>query len=336
MSKEQKYVTKVEDLIALCHILDDYKEFIESLSKLLAKKNITTDIAQNLSRISHGEKLPLIARKEKKFYEEHKEVIDTINKYTDIASFIYSNFKWPGTFSEERGLNFFYDYITSNIEEIDNILAVLNRLKELGFRDITFAPSNKFTDEEYMLYSNTYRNFQVEYLDNIEVIPNYTNDEVRYKTTGSNYKITARSIDGNISKEQVSIILNSLIFDYKRLPSKIDKEAILDPIVFKKIVKRTSCVQLKNSVDLRVNVEDLKRQFSKSKETIQFLTEINSHKELIKLLNEINEKIERLNELSDEYDENISKENQELPLEFLNEEKKEYVLRRKLRKIDLD
>ena len=80
----------VKNLIALCHILDDYEKFDEEAKEyFLIEQN--KDAFSTMYRMTYlndvlrGKKCVTPAqRKAKKFYENNKKVIDIINKYSDV------------------------------------------------------------------------------------------------------------------------------------------------------------------------------------------------------------------------------------------------------------
>lgn len=338
MEKTKKYKAKVDDIIALCHILEDYREFIDKLSELLYKPNLSSNLVQNIAKASHGEKLPFSARKAKKFYEENKEVIDTINKYTDIGYFINNNYNWLGELKEDSGLDYFHDYIMNHLEKLDKILAVLEKLKQLEFRDFSFEPNRDFTSEEQNICVKLNDNFRINYYDNIELIPTYQTNKVKYRTTDSNYLI----VNGvSINKEELTdydreIILNSLTFDAKRLPEEISKELLFDSIVERKEKQSDLSQKIRNSVDFSTSVDDLRSQYESTKITIEALFEMPDKEKLYRILKRIQSNIEQLQNASNRYDQSIAANNDGITLEQLHKEKEYYLDRKAWNSIDID
>ena len=72
MKKEKKTISvEVNNLIAICHILNDYTKFTQNLKQLI-KNNNSRNIAFILYKISKGE-FVFSSRKEKKFYKDNKK-----------------------------------------------------------------------------------------------------------------------------------------------------------------------------------------------------------------------------------------------------------------------
>ena len=337
MEKAEMYKAKIDDIIALCHILEDYRDFINELNDLLYKPNLGRSISDNLSKVSHGVKLPFAARKVTKFYQAHKEVIDTINKYTDIGYFINNNYNWLGELREESGLDYFHEYIMNHLEKLDKILAVLKRLKQLGFREFKFEPERDFTTEEQSMYTRYVDNYRINYLDNIEVIPNYQHEKITYRTTDSNYMIVNGLIisTGELADYDREIILNSLTFDAKRLPKEITKEVIFDSILKEKNKQKDSCDKIRSSVNLSLTVDDLKEQYRQAEATIDSLLQMDDKQELYRILKGLKANIDELQNASTRYDQSITA-NDDITLEQLKREKKLYRERQYWNNIDID
>ena len=98
---EKNYRAETNNIIALCHILDDFEEFNKRLIPVISSK-YNRNFVFKLWDISEG-KFRFGARKAKKFYKENKSVIDTINKYTNITRFINANYDWQGNLYDTSG-----------------------------------------------------------------------------------------------------------------------------------------------------------------------------------------------------------------------------------------
>ena len=333
MEKEKKTISvEVNNLIAICHILNDYTKFTQNLKELLKNnysKNI--DIAINLYKISKGE-FVFNSRKVKKFYKDNKSVIDTINKYSNIQN-ITINY-----LTEENSLDFFYKYIKKHQDNLERILSVLEKIEELGFDKLEFDEENDFTNTIYEIDTRSYIN-DISYLDNIEIVPNYENNIVEYKTTGSNYKIDVQLTFNTIEEYRKAIVVNSLLFDPKRLPEEINKETIYDKIVSLKKKEKKKCNNIRNSVDLSISIDDLYTQFENINKIIEQLNnEENKEQlpELRELLLEFKNNLNQLQKISSEYNERTIKENPNITEEMLKKEKKKYLKIRDWASIDID
>ena len=335
MEKEKTSISvHVNNLIALCHILNDYDEFTQNLTKLI-KTKYNRDIVYNLYKISNG-KLVVGSKKVKKFYQENKSVIDTINKFSNISEFINYNYDWQGNLREDCDLDFFYKYITSHQEDLERMLSMLEKIKKLGFDELQFDEEIDFTNTEYAIDTRLGGNIDIAYFDNIEVVPNYQNGVVEYRTTGSNYKIIAKVSFNELSKYGKTIIVNSLLFDSKRLPEDVTKEFIFDKIVSLKSNQQENCDTIRDSVDLSISVDDLYSQFNTTSRIIEGLNNVESKEQLHEVLLGIKAYLDQLQTISSEYDDSVSQSDSTITKEKLQEEKQLYLKRRYWASIDID
>lgn len=337
MEKKNRYTIEADNIIALSYILDEYKDFIPKLSEIIKTKDMT-ELIICIERLDKENKKPFYFGKINKFYKENKDVIKTINEYSSIGKFITFNFDRNGNLKEGTGLDFFYNYMINNIENINRIREVLRKLKELKFTVIKFDSNQDFTKETYSLYRNFSVNTRIEFLDNIEVIPNYEYDKVKYKTDDSSYKINAgiSSISGEIEKYDINITVKDLLFNPEHLPEQITKTTIFNSITDVKDQQLDACVQLRNSVDLSISVDDLKAQFDKTALVLNSLTNINEKERMNKILGDILKEINELQGFSEDFDECLSKNNKNISPEIIAEEKKTFIKKREFARMDLD
>lgn len=324
---EKKYA-EINNLIALCHILDDFEEFEKKL-KMTTLPKYNRDFILKLWDVSQG-KSRAFSKKEKRFYNENKSIIDTINKYSSIIEFIDSIYGYSGY------TQFFYEYFLSHKEDLDKIIELLERIKQLGFNEFTFNEDLDFTTETYDVYPTFRRNFRITYVDNIVVSPSYTS-EIDYKTTSSNYKIELDVVGYNeISEYGRRITLNSLLFDPKRLPDKLDRENTFDHIIRLKKLQEEKTTSIRNSVDLSISVSDLEEQLSSTSSVISRLDDVQNKSQLLEALLNIKGEVDKLKALSEEYDSSISEKEPSLTKEVLNREKKLQLRRIELSNLDFD
>ncbi|MEE3342730.1 MAG: hypothetical protein VZS44_01410 [Bacilli bacterium] len=329
MEKEEKTISiQVNNLIALCHILNDYDEFTKNLTRLIKEEDYS-DIVYNLCKISNGH-FVVGSKIIKRFYKDNKSVIDIINKFYSIGEFINDCY---GNSNEESSVDFFYKYITNHQKDLERILSLLEQINKLGFDRLEFNEELDFTNNEYKIYTKLNENFSISYLDNMEAIPNYRSDIVEYRTTGSNYEIVADVSLGDISKCELSkygkkITVNSLLFDYKKLPEDITKEFTFDRIVSLKKEKQEECDSIRNSVDLSIGVDDLYSQYDITSKIIESLKNVESKEQLHEVLLEIKPYLEQLQSLSSKYDDSVVQNDSPITREKLQEEKRLYLERR--------
>lgn len=295
-------ITSVDELIALYHILDNYSEFKENLNNLLFS-NYNLKDTKGLDNISNGKKV-IGARKIKKFYKQNKNVIDTINKYYNILDFINNNYNFYGNIVDNASMEYFYNYFIEHKNELDKILKVLERLKELGFNKFDFVPNADYTKEKQGINSKIEGNLAINYFDNMELIPNYDNDIVKYKTTNSNYKIILETFF-NIEEKKVDspcldakIELNSLVFDAKRLPESIENLTLFNKILSLKEEKMESCLNVQKAIDLSTSVDKLQLDFLLTSSIIEKVCDVKEDEELKSILLTMQEYLKKLRSVS--------------------------------------
>lgn len=326
---EKNYSTNINNIITLCHIIDDYEEFQKKLLSVLSPK-YNRDFVYQLWNISEG-KFCLGARKAKRFYQENKSIIDTINKYSNVAMFV--NLSYDSYGKPYDSFKFFYNYLLNHKQEISKILVLLVKLKEFGLYDFKFNENLDFTKETYSAHPIFERNFEIIYVANAQVIPNYT-DYINYNTIDSNYKMRMTKYGNEISRIGSSIILNSLLFDPNTLPAKLDREHTFEQILNLQNEQKEKTQIIRNSVDLDISVLDLEQQLDITTTKINGLEDVKNKEELVTILSSIKEDVEKLRMLSDQHNNRISKENSSLTPELLEKEKKLYIRRREMDKID--
>lgn len=329
MNVNETYTAEVRNLIALCHILDEFENFAKDLFQVLIGK-YDYKYAENLKilcKIANGDSI-IGTRKIKVFCQNNAKIIKKIKEDTYLWNFITDLFV-PNVAAVIYKTAFFHQYLMSHKENIGQILTVLYKIKELGFEKLEFNESFDFTNTTYSI-GTYFSNSEVTYLDNINVIPNYENDLVKYKTKASNYEITARfhgsSFHNWISK---NIKVNSLLFDVKRLPKTIAKETIFDRIIHLKEEQKEQCGAIQNAVNLSVNVDKLYAQFNSSNSIIQKISDsIENKEELREILASFKENLDKLQTISADYNKNISQEHSPITQEMIQEEKDLYLERK--------
>lgn len=322
---------ETNNIIALCHIIDHFEEFEKNLMPMISPK-YNRDFVFQLWDISKG-KFKLGARKAKKFYSENKSIIDTINKYSDITRFINDNYSWHG--KPNGNLQFFYEYISSHKEKMEQILDVLGKLSELGFWKFEFNENSDFTKEIYDANPSFKSNFRITYVANAKVIPNYVS-HINYMTTDSNYKMELSIIGEELSEYGKEIVLNSLLFDTKSFPTSLNRENTFEHILRLKNEQKEQSTIIRNSVDLSISISDLEQQLNFTNGTISRLDGVKNKEELVAILLNIREYVEKLKTLSAEHDSSVSKQEPLLTPEVLEKEKNLYLKRRYLSSIDID
>ena len=317
-----KYKIQTNDLLALIHIIDSYQGLNQNVKKAIDSKNKKKFISK-LNKISNGKfSLDYNARK---FYKKNKETIDIINNYSSIQHFIHYNYNTNG--KSKESLDYLYLYILKHKENINEIIANVEKLQRLGFEHICFDEQLDFTMDTYKAYPNIKQNSYITYVANPTVIPTYS-DDIHYKSNNTNYKMEFKIITETTPFIAEKIYLNSLLFDTSTFPKEINKASIFNPLLdAKKELKKIKKL-IKNSINLSVGVLDLESQLNTTMSTINNLDSISSKKELIEILTRIKSDLNLLKELDNNYTEEISDKNEELNKDLLEQEKIRYLNRR--------
>ena len=305
----------VKNLIALCHILDDYEKFDEEAKEyFLIEQN--KDAFSTMYRMTYlndvlrGKKCVTPAqRKAKKFYENNKKVIDIINKYSDVYSFcidFHNNIH-----VHRKNVEFFYKYLREHRDNLDDIIALTKKIKDLGITELYFDEEGDFQKETCQLHTDYIS--EISYLENMEAILNYDNNIIEYKTNGSNYKISFYLVreERNDGIRDLVIEVDNLLFSPDSLPTKIDPKNMINEIIELKSGKEKEFQAMEDSVDLNLSRDDLSSLIYKLEHVTNGLeavseNELGSIKEII---SNLRENLNRLNKIIESFDERIIKEN---------------------------
>ena len=320
--KDNNNSANTKNMIAFCHIINKFEEFRKNLSSV-NQKNYESFV-QQLYEVSTGN-FKIGAKKAKKFYNENKSVIDTINKYSQINEFLIE-------LDVKYETSIVYKYIMNNKSKIIKILGVLEELKYLGFEKFILDEEFDFTKKTYKADEIFEINFKVVYVDNIEVIPNY-GEAISYKTTNSNYEMNLATDCDNFNNLWSNIYLNSLVFDKNRLPKKIDKETIFNLILNLKDSQEKNNTIIRDSVDMNIKILDFQELLNSIDKRINNLSNIEYKEKLVLALASIKNDFENLKKICSEYDSSIIKQEPLLTKEILDNEKKIAIKNNEFRKI---
>lgn len=306
---------RIESIIALCHILNDYENFKNIVI------NLKIEDIYDLWSISLGDTV-FGKMRMKKFYQENKGVIDIINNYSYYLINFISAIK-------DKKLDHLYEYLKNHKEELDRVITLITKIKNLGFDYINFDEDLDFTNDIYKMYTVYNDNGSLSYLENMEAIPNYQNNVVEYKTSGSNFRIDFHKFDYS------EIILNSLLFDHNKLPEEINVDIMFAEIIALKEKQKKNSIAIRNSVDLNVSISDLDSEFSKTWRVIEGLKDFEDKEKLREILKENRLALEKLKAISSKYDESIINSDElDLTEDQLKLERERYLERRREAKID--
>lgn len=336
MEQRREFNCRVDDLLALYHIQDDFENFNEQL-KELAKNNKMADIMHYLKKASKG-MYSLRKRNITKFYKENQAIIDKINKHSDIFMFLSLNYESDGAVKED--ITGYYHYLLEHEDQQDHILSLLEKLKELEVEKIKLTEGKDFKNEEYSISSyGFYSPPWFSYLENMKIIPEYPSPTIKYKTTGSNYKLM---LDSSLSYRSTPLIsyknyieVNNLTFDPQSLPSKLIKEYTYDQII--QLVKESNTSQyLREVVDLGISIHDLEEQTKSTAAIFGRVDGMNENPDFLEALTQIRSGINKLYALEDDRKQTLTIENPSLTSQLIREEQKKYLKRRELSSLDID
>ena len=328
MKKERVIEIDVKNLLALCNILDEFEEFNERAISFFSGKD-KHELLNKLIKVTKNE-FCFNSRKVKKFYNENKKVIDTIKKYSYVWDFFSKGYCWNPKYTEE--LNYMYQYIKENRKDLDKIIAVLEKIKEYKIDNLQFNKDFDFTTETYTIYISIFSTSSYNYLDNLEVVPCYESDKIKYKTTGSNYKIDFR----NCSRFLENIKLNSLNFDAEKLPNSSDREEMLNKLFSLRDEKKEEYDAIRSSVDLNIKIENMSSITSALESIIERIDNVKTKEELKKNLLTITSSLSKMQSITDNNDKENIEKSEFITTEVLEKEKKLYKERELYSYIDID
>lgn len=301
-----------KNLLALCHIIGEYPKFRNEIKPILEKNS--TNILLKLCR----QEMVIGKRKEKRIYQNIKDAFNTIIRYSNIYCFT----------RKLKEIDNYYNYLIAHKNDLETIVTVVNKLNELGIKQIIFDPSIDFTKENYKFSITSDDCLQdVYFVDNIKIIPNYQDDVIRYGTTNSSYKINI------IWKE---ITLNTLIFDIKTLPKDLSEEETLNKIINLNDLMVNENNQVRSSVDLRVGINDLEELLKELEHNFNYNSLLTSKTELQKALLNTKKVLLELKKESEKYISDITKDNGIINQDLIEEERHAYLNRRSIARLDID
>lgn len=222
------YIGEIDNLIALSKVLDDFKEFNERVRDLVSI-GYNRKVIYKLEQISKGEE-SFNFDKIRQFYNDNKTVIDVINEYSSIYSFICSNYDVNGNVMYNDSLNFFYSYMQENRDGIDSIVSVLERIKELGFSTLYFNQKLEGSSDVYSISTSFNDNDTIIYSDNMEVVSN-DGEYISYRALNPSFRLILVPDRDEISKVNKRVEVNSLLFDTSLLPESLSKDSIFNQIM---------------------------------------------------------------------------------------------------------
>ena len=338
LEKRKKHCKKIQanHLIVLCEVGENYKSFCDDLEELIKSKS-NRNLIWKVYYVMQG-KLSIGSNKYKEFVEKHKHTIEIMNKYSCLSDFTLLSYDEKGKRRENLADDYFYQYIQEHNEDIETIKAIALKIKALGFSEINFGEKLDFTEVEYELDISYGSDFA--FLENMEVIPTYLNNPIKYRTNGSCYCLILSSngygINKKVNKSVRNIELNSLIFDPNKLPNEITTESTIGIIQKLAEKKKVEHEDIQASVDLSITTSDLAGYFERLKKVSERIDKIKDNSELKNLLNQMQNILTQLQLFGVNFENQIIDSHAGITDETMKREKKLYLSRRYLSSIDSD
>lgn len=328
-------------LIMICNNLDAYNTFKKNFNEFITyidgnnRDETMFETLSFLQTLAEGNNLFSIGKKRKikGFYNENKEVIDKLNKinceglikdYNLFASFIKETLIY-----RKKEYQPLCEYINRNKEKKEKILAVLNRLQELGFEDIKFDESADFTQKVYETkYKEIARpiNRTIMYCENMEYILSY-GDIIKYRTAKSNYRIKN---DTHYIGPRIE--LNNLTFDPSSLPESIEYNYLYNKILA--IVNEQEHISYTSVINSGLALNDIEKELENIKNKIDMinllvnkLQSLEEREKLKEALLYMNLEIARMKQIETQSKKDFFSENPQISEEVLKKENDELFIR---------
>lgn len=316
---DEKYKNKLRDenfktidinkLLALCELGENYQLFCYDLERLIKSKNNSNLVRKLYNAMEGKSTIVLKILMIKKFIEKYQDVIAIMNKYDCLYQLTVLCYDQKGNREKNLSEDYFYQYLQNHKEDIEMIKDVLLKIKNLGFDEINLNEEFDFSKKEYEVNISKGKFFCKErfsFLENMKIIPTYSNNSIKYKTNDSCYcmdleytdlclgtsKSDIRSIE--ISNNFKNIKLKSLVFDPKRLPNEITEYSTLGAIYDLYENKMKEHENLRYSINLSMNIDDLNTCFENLTQFIRENKKTENYPELIELLSQIQNKLKQL------------------------------------------
>lgn len=300
---------RVDVLMVLCHILDDFEAFrsSEDIKNFSFDYTLVEDISRNGSKLLCGQA--------NAFCKRNKNVLDIIDTYMGFAYFMDDTFDLGShTFRDE--VNYFYNYLVAHRDSLDSIISLLEKMQELGILKICCDDSVDFKNEKNSICIRFSGNDSLNYFENMKAVPSSIVDRVSYITTGSKYKIRV-SLGGF-----PIITVNDLLFDGSLLPDSVDPHRLFDEIRKLETAVQDDNQKLISYVDAATVITELNLKYYDLKEIFDARERENpeNREALRNLLSEFLEVANRISEINSSYGRSIVEGSENLTPELLEED----------------
>ena len=327
----------IDKLIVLCELGDDYKTFCDDL-ELLIKSKTNKNLVSEAYQVMQG-KFSIHSKKYKNFIEKHQRAIEIMNKYFCLNRMTVQSYDKAGNRWNGLTVDYFYDYIQKNKENIEIIKEIALKLKKLGFSEIYFGESLDFTNTRFEYSYNLGEN-NFEFLENIEIDSAYLNNPIIYKTNGSCYcmclELDGYGVNKSIRGYNRRIYLNNLIFNPNSLPNELTPQSTVGTIESLVSNKRSEYSNIKDSIDLSIATKDLRSQFEYLKHVINGIDKIKNSDDSRLLLCQMELLLIELQNFNSDFEKEIIESNPYISEQKIEREKKLYLSRREWNELHID
>lgn len=322
---EVKQTIKIgtRNLLTLIVILDEFEEFNNNIIELINNKDEFN--INKFSKIARKEKV-FGAKTMKDFFDNNKEIINIINSYYSMYSFLVENYDFDkGTLNEST--KNLYDYFINNKDEVKKTVDLIVRIIRLGFSEITYNPDYDFSEKMYEIRSVPTILDEFYSVDNPYIIPSYSGEVIDYKTKNSNYELLLKNELNGIKPKQIT--LNNLFMDYTILPEELTKEQTIGKIIELRKEVQSQYDVLRESVNLNVGIKELEDKFYYVYDIACICDDFDIKEKLLSIMNNIQEDILELTYQGERYQKLISNNNIVLTNDRIEKENIKELKRRK-------
>ena len=283
---------QLDHLITFCKIFNSFDSMCKDILDLFDYYD--DEMAFYLERVACGTSNDFHA---KLFYNKHKDILDFIHKECGITDFFLSIYDCYGYFNDNFRL--FYHYIRHNKENLNDILDLLLKIKNLGVSKITLDLINNLKSLRHGMYKNFNDNESINYVTDIEFLPEY-GDRIIYKSNSGDYILKLKVSQDGFYKNTIEIVVSNLLFDKESLPSEVSKDSIYGKIIDEKTKVDMVYNAINNTVELNKIINDLNVMLSKLSKILDSIDGDNSS--YTELYEELINRIIELENIRDEYE----------------------------------
>ncbi len=270
------------------HKWHTYKQFQKALDQL--------------NKLMNGEK-GFFSYKVQKYYELNKKAIELLNQDHAISDFLF--YQYYNTYYLENGyfdaISYFSAYLKIHQTELEQIKKAVEKLKTLG---ITFICLDTYRDLTKETFSWDLKEEKpCFYVYQPVVVPTAKTDEIIFQSKETPYCIKRIPTKDSKNPYLYEILVNTLLFDTKKLPESLDSENLLTSLMKQKLEQRKLVSMIQKSVEMTILLEEIQKELKKLEKQIEFFDY--RHQEMKKSFKIMQEQLLQIAIKSIEYDRTI-------------------------------